>query len=135
MTMDIDLNTVAGLVGECGRFPDAMEDGSGYYIAADGMISDGDIALYYEKLKYAAAHADSLIESGFDKEFFGFYGVDRGRAGSPEKMCAELMFDSFVLVPERKTVECCVSNPEFMPGHFIEYVWDYDWNLRSVRIN
>ncbi|MDE7192428.1 MAG: hypothetical protein K2O14_00525 [Oscillospiraceae bacterium] len=133
--MDIDLRTVAEIVGECGRFPDPVTDGSGYYIAADGAISGWDIAMYYAKLKYAAANSDRLIEGGFDKEFFWFYGVDRGRAGSPEKMCAELTFDSFVLVPERKTVECCVSNPEFMFGHFIEYVWDYDWNLCSVCIN
>lgn len=134
--MNIDLMRVSGIVGGSIRFTDPSADGSGYYIFSDDSgIRAEYILLYYEKLGYAVENADMLISEGFREEFFGFYGVDREKAVSPEIMRNRLIFDSFVLVPSKKTIECCVSNPEFMFGHFIEYVWDYDWNLYSVRIN
>lgn len=131
----IDLKIVAGIVGGSARFPDPLADGSGYYIFSDSPLCAEDIRLYYEKLRYAVKNAERLIAEGFCEDFFGFYGVDREAVSSPAEMCERLVFDSFVLVPEKETIECCVSNPDFMFGHFIEYVWDYEWNFRNVRIN
>lgn len=134
--MNIDLRIVSGIVGGNIRFTDPSEDGYGYYIfVGDSGIRAEDVSLYYEKLGYAAENADRLIAAGFREEFFVFYGVDREKAVSPESMRNRLIFDSFVLVPPKKTIEFCVSNPEFMLGHFIEYVWSYDWVLRGVWIN
>ena len=129
------MEAVSKIVGDSGKFPDPLKDSFGYYIFTDGQAGKEDILLYYKKLKYAVENAERLITEGFRDEFFGFYGVDRKAVCSPKEMCGRLAFDSFVLIPEKGTIECCVSNPDFMFGHFIEYVWDYDWNLQSVRID
>ena len=134
--MDIDMERVLDIIGGNPRFTDPSADETGYYIFANGNIIRAEhVSLYYEKLAYAAENADSLIAEGFQKEFFRFYGVNSEKAVSPESMCKRLIFDSFILVPEIRTIECCVSNPYFMSGHFIEYVWNHDWILQSVWIN
>lgn len=124
-------NEILWIIGENPRF---SADSEGYDIIGES-VSEDDKRLYLDKLLYAAENADSLISSGFDAEFYDFYGVDKSRVSSPEEMCERLIFESFVMVLERRTIECCVSNREFMPGHFIELVWDYDWNLQSAWIN
>lgn len=120
-----------GIISENPRF---SADLSGYDIIGES-VSEDDKRLYFEKLRYAVKNADSLIAGGFNSEFYDFYGVDKSQVRSPEGMRERLIFESFVLVPERGTIECCVSNPEFMPGHFIELVWDYEWNLQSAWID
>lgn len=124
-------NDILRIIGENPRF---SADLSGYDIIGES-VSEDDKRLYFEKLRYAASNADSLISGGFNVEFYNFYGVDKSQVSSPKEMCERLIFESFVLVPERGTIECCVSNPEFMPGHFIELVWDYEWNLQSAWID
>ncbi|MDE7400313.1 MAG: hypothetical protein K2N06_12410 [Oscillospiraceae bacterium] len=119
------------IIGENPRFSADLE---GYDIIGES-VSEDDKRLYFDKLQYAADNADSLISSGFNAEFYDFYGVDKSRVSSSEEMCERLIFESFVMVLERRTIECCVSNEEFMAGHFIELVWDLDWNLQSAWIN
>lgn len=114
--------------------PRFSADLSGYDIIGES-VSEDDKRLYFEKLRYAVKHAGSLIAEVFDSKFYDFYGVDKSHVDSPENMCERLIFESFVLVLERRTIECCVSNPGFMPGHFIELVWDYGWNLQSRWID
>lgn len=78
------MKRVSEIIGDNARFSDPAE--GGYYIFSENGISAGDISLYYEKLSHAAANADRLIAEGFREEFFGFYGTDREKAISPEKM-------------------------------------------------
>lgn len=127
----MDRGAILSIIGENPRF---SADLSGYDIIGES-VSEDDKHLYFEKLRYAVKNADSLIAEAFNPKFYDFYGVDKSRTDSPDNMCGRLIFESFVLVPERGTIECCVSNPEFMPGHFIELVWNLDWNLQSVWID
>lgn len=124
-------NDILRIIGENPRF---VKDSDAYDIIGEN-ISEEDKNLYFEKLRYAVKNADSLIAGGFNSEFYDFYGVDKSQVGFPDEMRERLIFESFVLVLERGTIECCVSNPEFMPGHFIELVWDYEWNLQSAWID
>ena len=130
--MDLNANEVFKIIGNNRRFTSPFEIFSAYYIVGDfGEYRE----LYFDKLKYAVNHADSLLGQAFCEDFFDFYGVDKTKVSSPEEMLDGLIFDSFVLVPEQETIGCCVSNQEFMFGHFIEIIWDYNWNLQSVWIN
>lgn len=127
----MDREAVLRIISENPRF---SEDLSGYDIIGES-VSEYDKCLYFDKLRYAASNADSLISGGFNVEFYNFYGVDKSQVNSPEEMRERLIFESFVLVLERGTIECCISNLEFMPGHFIELVWNYEWNLQSAWID
>lgn len=129
----MDLNKILSIIGDNRRFVSPFEDFSGYCMFPEDR-SDLE-KLYFEKLYYAVQNAESLLEQAFSDDLFDFYGVNRSKVSSPGEMLAGLIFESFVLVPERQTIECCVSNSEFMFGHFIEIIWDYDWNLQSVWIN
>lgn len=129
--MKSDYKLIMRIIGGNPRF---STDSEGYDIIGDGVSEDYK-RLYLDKLRYAAENADSLISSGFDAGFYDFYGVDKSRVSSPEEMRERLIFESFVMVLERRTIECCISNKEFMAGHFIELVWDLDWNLQSAWIN
>lgn len=135
--MYMDQARVAALVGGNPRFADPKSEPPGYYIwqGTDGEISSQTIALYWEKLAYAAAHGDELVRQAFDPVFFDFYGVDRSRCSSPEVFRERLHFDSFVLVPEEKWVGGSLSDADVLPGHFIECWWDYEWNLLTSEIN
>ena len=134
--MDINANAIFEIIGDNRRFISPFEEFSAYYIVdGDAEITSEFEALYFDKLKYAVNNVETLLEQAFSKDLFDFYGVNRSKVSSPEEMLAGLIFESFVLVPERKTIECCVSNPEFMFGHFIELIWDYGWNLQSVWID
>ena len=134
--MDMNADAVSRIIGTHRRFTSPFEDCSAYYIADENTeITAGLEELYFDKLRYAANNAEALLSEAFSDELYNFYGVNKAKVNSPKEMLAGLVFESFVLVPERKTVECCVSNPKFMFGHFIELIWDYDWNLQSVWIN
>ena len=89
---------------------------------------------YLQKLKYAVTFTDSLIENAFQSEFYEFYGVNHDKVKSSEEMCQRLIFDSFVLMTEKRTINACLSSEVFMLGHYIEFCWDYDWNLMYWEI-
>ena len=96
--------------------------------------SEGIFRFYMMKLQQAVSHADVLIQKAFRADFYDFYGVRHDIVESPEEMCSQLIFDSFVMVTQTRTIEACLSNETFMFGHYIECCWDYDWNLIYLRI-
>ena len=132
--IDLDVLKVLELVKDCKRFASPFNDPYGYYIwvtprkTVDGR-NEGLVRFYLQKLKYAVTFADSLIQNAFQPEFYEFYGVNHAMVKSPEDMCQQLIFDSFVLISEKRTINACLSNEVFMFGHYIEFCWDYDWNL------
>ncbi len=121
------------IIGNNQRFISPESEVCSYYIAerpSEVFADEGTIALYLRKLQYASEHADELIETVFHNEdFYSFYGVDKNTVKSAEQMCAGLRFDSFVLFLEDSTIGACLSNENFMFGHFIECRWNFDWDL------
>ena len=59
--------------------------------------------------------------------FFNKYGVVPIMA--PDQMCRELMVDSFVLDTDAKNIGCCLSNSQVMLGHYIDCLWNDNWEL------
>ena len=53
---------------------------------------------------------------------------------TPNDMCQQLRFDSFVLCPAQKEIGSALSNADFMFGHYIDCRWDYNWNFISSFI-
>ena len=134
--MDLNPEAVSRITGNNRRFISPFEDISAYFIVDENTeITAGLEEMYFDKLKYAVNNAEALLNEAFSEDLFDFYGVNKSKVNSPEEMLSGLIFESFVLVPERKTIECCVSNSEFMFGHFIELIWNYEWKLQSVWIN
>lgn len=134
--MDLNPDEISRIIGNNRRFTSPFEEFTAYYIVDDSTEITAELEeLYFDKLKYAAQNADMLLKQAFSEDLLNFYGVNKSKVNSPEEMLSGLTFESFVLVSERKTIECCVSNSEFMFGHFIELIWDYDWNLQSVWID
>lgn len=137
--MDIimpDALDIQRIVKESERF---AKEPDNYYIWMEqcqtGDVGQEDIMRFYlGKLQYAVTYADVLIQNAFQSDFYEFYGVNQDVVKSPEDMCKQLVFDSFVLAPEQRTIGACLSNDAFMFGHFIEFCWDYDWNLEYWRI-
>ncbi|MDE7477126.1 MAG: hypothetical protein K2M91_04105 [Lachnospiraceae bacterium] len=130
--MDMDAYKVSEIIGSNRRFISPFADPCSYYIVAqDGQIDEKMIERYWELLKYAKKNADLLIQQGFQPSFYAFYGVNQKMVSSPDDMCRRLIFESFVLIFHNNnvTIGSCLSNSEFMFGHFIECEWDCDWNL------
>lgn len=137
--MDMDIHKVNQIIGNNHRFISPFCEPCGYYIvetADGGCIDEKAITLYWEKLKYAEKNVDLLIQEGFKSSFYDFYGVNQGIVKTPSDMCRQLVVESFVLIlgENNITIGSCVSNSAFLFGHFIEYEWDCDWNLRKVHI-
>lgn len=123
--MDVDAARVYGIIARSSRFISPFSEPYGYYIWTEHDESGENVAeLYLDKLKYAVQNVDRLIQQA---------SLELPSAEDwPEDMWQRVMFDSFVLAPEQKEISCCLTNTEFMFGHFIECRWDYEWNLLSV---
>lgn len=136
--MNIDANAVWEIIGDHPRFSSPFTEPSGYYIwSHNGEIPFGnaEIQEYKNKLKYMAEHLDTLLQQAFDPDFYMmFYGIDRSAVSSSDEMCARLTVDSFVLDAKDGSVSCCLSNPQFMQGHYIECVWNSEWELICSNI-
>lgn len=138
--MYVDANKVAEMLGEHTRFVSPFNVPPSYCICTDVLGSDEEISAkaveeYWKKLAYVVEHAEELIKGAFRTCFYDFYGVDRNKIGSPEEMCNQLIFDSFVFAVKEKEVGAYLTNEEFMFGHFIEVRWDVDWNLIYAAID
>ena len=125
---DMDAYKVSNIIKNNQRFISPFNDLSNYSIVTHGDIKEDTIELYWKQLKYAEKNIDQLIQKGFQISFYEFYGVNRNIVKSPVDMCQQLIVESFVLL-HQNTVGSCLSNSEFMFGHFIEYEWDCNWNL------
>ncbi|MBQ5331983.1 MAG: hypothetical protein J6K92_01790 [Oscillospiraceae bacterium] len=135
--MNLNKDMISKIIGESKRFCSPYDTPESYYfICDDEEKTDSQlINLYYDKLKYAVSNADKLIEGAFDNEFYNFYGVNRNIVKSPDEMCSELYFDSFVLDIKDNSIGTCLSNSRFMFGHFIEVWWDSEWKMISQLID
>lgn len=127
--MDVDAAKVHKIIAQNKRFCSPFSEPYGYYIWTDqwdgGENFDEEMVdLYLDKLAYAAQNVDILIRQA--SLAFQFH------SDMSEILWQRLVFDSFVLFPRDKEIGCCLSNADFMYGHFIECRWDYDWNLLSV---
>lgn len=135
--MKLDKQTISGMIGGNRRFISPFDEPESYTIL-DGenpLNEDFDIEIvnrYYERLRYAVMHADSLIRDAFDDRFYDAYFVNKEIVHSAAQMCSELIFESFVMYPDHQTIGACLSNRSFMPGHFIDATWDAEWNVVSV---
>ena len=129
--MDVDAVKVMDIKGGNSRFSSPFSDPCGYYIWAeeDETISDIDIQEYWKRLSYMSENMDMLVQQAFKPEFYNFPGIDKGLAVSPAEMCRQLVVDSFVLCADNKTTGCCLSNEQFMFGHFIDCLWSDSWEL------
>ena len=130
---DVDPRLVQSVLGGHSRFASPFAEPNGYSILAEEgtPVTETAVALYLDKLREAVKNADALIRGAFRPEFFG---IDREAVGSPEEMCSRLIFDSFVLDLSNASVGACLSNREFLFGHFIECWWDRDWKVLSLTI-
>lgn len=126
--MDMDDHKVSEIIKNNQRFISPFNNLSSYCIVAFDNIDEKLIELYWNQLKYAEKNIDQFIKRGFHISFYEFYGVNRNIVKSPTDMCQRLLIESFILM-HQNTIGCCLSNDEFMFGHFIEYKWDCDWNL------
>ena len=134
-----DTSIIQEIVNDSKRFISPLHEPCGYDIFTTSRQTvdrwhEDILQFYLEKLRYAVTYADSIIQQAFQTDFYEFYGVDRTVVKSPEEMCSQLIFDSFVLVEERKMITASLSNEKFMFGHYISCCWDYDWNLESWSI-
>ena len=128
--MDMDAYMVNDIIGNSRRFRSPFSEPCGYYIIRKNeTISNISIQRYWEKLKYMSEHIDILIQQAFKPEFYDFYGVNRNLITSSDEMCRQLVVDSFVLDIDHDTIGCCLSNSQFMFGHFIDCLWSDNWNL------
>lgn len=134
-----DASIIQEILKDSKRFIGPMREPYGYDIftisqqTVDGWHED-ILQFYLDKLRYAVTNADTIIQHAFRKDFYEFYGVDRTVVKSPEEMCSQLIFDSFVLVEERKMITASLTSEKFMFGHYISCCWDYNWNLESISI-
>lgn len=135
--MKLDKHTISGIIGGNRRFISPFDETEPYTIL-DGenpLNEDFDIEIvnrYYERLRYAVMHADSLIRDAFDDRFYDAYFVNKEIVHSAAQMCSELIFDSFVMFRDHQTIGACLSNRYFMPGYFIDVTWDRNWKAISV---
>ena len=137
--MCLDKKILYQIVGGNSRFANPFNNPESYFIvnlytAEETYLVNG-IERYYDKLRYAVNHADRLIEGAFDDTFYNFYGVNKKQVKSPAQMCSRLQFDSFSLNMEDNSTCAYLSNHQFMFGHFIEVLWDSDWNVKNIWIN
>lgn len=135
--MDLKIDKICEIVCSSKRFISPYSDPEPYYIYGSDFGDNCKIDienLYYEKLRYAVKNAENLVNQAFNDDFYSFYGVDRTAVSTPEQMCSELRFDSFTMNFNDKSVCIYFSNERFMFGHFIEAVWDNNWNLNCSGI-
>lgn len=130
-TLDMNADRVKDIIGDNQRFSPSFREPYGYYIctADNEAIINTSIQKYWQKLKYMSENIDVLIQQAYIPEFFDFYGVDHDAVTSADKMCQQLVVDSFVLFVNDDTIGCCLSNSQFMFGHFIDCRWNDRWNL------
>lgn len=129
--VDMNAYMVNDIIGDNQRFISPFCKACGYSIWSreNKSISNGSIQIYWDKLKYMSQNVDKLIQDAFEPEFYGFYGVNQNLIASSDEMCRQLTVDSFVLDTNDHSIECCLSNPEFMFGHFIDCLWSDSWDL------
>ncbi|MBO5055594.1 MAG: hypothetical protein J6C64_04465 [Lachnospiraceae bacterium] len=132
--MDMDADKVWKIVGYNKRFINPFIEPCSYYIWLDEhgkyeSIDESVIELYWEKLKYISQNIEFLVQQAFKPVYYESYAVNRKVVLSSDAMCQQLLVESFVLAPQYKTIGSCLSNSNFMPGHFIDCQWDYEWNL------
>ena len=135
--MNIDANAVWEIIRDSSRFVSPFSEPSGYYLVTNDdskTFSDAEIGEYLRKLEYMAKNIDALLQQAFDPSFYEFYGVNRSRISSSAEMCERLTVDSFVFNISDRTISCCLTNPQFMSGHYIECVWNGTWELLSAEI-
>ena len=129
-SIDMDAYKVNEIIKNNHRFISPFNDPYGYYIWIDGNVNENIIELYWKQLEYAERNIDRLIQQAFNFSFYEFYGVNQKIVKSPADMCQRLIIESFVLFQgDDTTISCCLSNDEFMFGHYIEFKWDCGWNL------
>lgn len=143
--MDIDISKINEIIGNHHRFISPFSEPYGYYIFTmnpqeEALIDEKLISFYLKKLEYAVLNADFLIEQAFHISYYEFIKkhqfVKKNPVipQTPNDMCQQLLFDSFVLCPAQKEIGSALSNVHFMFGHYIDCRWDYDWNLISSFI-
>ena len=137
--MELDMDIVEGIVAGNPRFPSAYDDTEPFFIWDEPGKNHTEpdkafIKRYYDKLRYAAAHADELVNRAFREEFFDFDGLDRTKVKDSDDMRSRLVFDSFTMNAQKGTVNTYLSNSEFMSGHFIEVYWTDDWEVDMYMI-
>lgn len=138
--MDINVDAVYSVIGNNNRFVSPLKEPYSYYCFDDEDGTDIEnntkelLELYLEKLQYASEHAAELIGTAFQPFFYQFYGCRKDKLNSADEMCERLIFDSFVLYIKEREIGACLSNVEFMSGHFIECRWDDEWNLKYSGI-
>lgn len=139
--MKLNKDTISEIIGDCCRFVNPYYEVLDPYTILNDigrLDEDFDIEIinrYYERLRYAVSNADGLIKNAFDDSFYDAYFVNKDIVKSPDQMCSELIFDSFVMYSDHQTIGACLTNNLFMFGHFIDVTWDSDWNIISVWIN
>lgn len=137
--MRLNWDTIREIIGGSRRFVSPDGEGMASYTILDEepLKEDFDeeiIRRYYERLRYAVLHAEELIDSVFEDSFYDAYFVNRDMVGSPAQMRAGLLFDSFVLYRDHRTIGACLTDPRCSPGHFIDAAWDGEWQRISVWI-
>ena len=135
--MDMDVYKVNEIIKNNPRFISPFAEPYGYYIVEDGrVITEQAIQFYWEALHDIEKNTDRRIQQGFQHSFYNFYGVNKKIAASPADMCQRLIIESFTLLlrENANTIGCCLSNPEFMFGHYIAYDWDFHWNFLGSYI-
>lgn len=121
---DINATKVYEIIGHNNRFVSPFSEPYGYYLwitDQEEPVDENMAELYLEKLKYASENVDLLINQAV-------YAIQSKIVLSKE-LREKLIFESFVLALYDKEISCCLSNPNFMLGHFIECRWDLNWKL------
>lgn len=130
-TLDTNPYRVKDIIGDSQRFISPFCEPYGYYICTgqNEDISNESLEKYWQKLRYMYENVDILIQQAFQPEFYDFYGVNHEFVASSDKMCQQLVVDSFVLYIDDDTIGCYLTNPQFMFGHYIDCLWSDGWNL------
>jgi len=130
--MNLDLFTIQKIIGDSRRFASPFDEPCGYYfdVAENSItIRNSDIEEYQIKLKYMVENINVLIRQAVKPGYYDFYGVNQNLVSSLSEMCQRLIVDSFVLNLGDRTIVCCMSNSQFMSGHYIECIWSDTWEL------
>ena len=122
--MDMDAYKVKEIIGDNPRFLSPFCEPCSYYI-----WKKGDEMLAARIAQYCLTYIERFVRQAFHPVFYEFYGVKQNRIRSPDQMCQELMVDSFVLDADTETIGCCLSNSQFLFGHYIDCLWNDNWEL------
>ncbi len=128
--MDMNAHEIIKIIGNNRRFISPFSKPYGYYIwgMENEYIGNIEIQLYYKKLKYMTENIEMLLQQAFHPAFYQFYGVSRNLT-SLDDMYQQLVVESFVLIANDKSVECCLSNSQIMYGHYIICLWSDTWEF------